>query len=364
MANLIIYSDCISSLLLLNSRSSSEKYELSLTREISRKYRKVYVLSKGAPSVKTYSNITLIPVGGVGAMIWNIWKNKLYRSPVISFGYDLKKILIILLLKCIFRIRNYSFVFDRHELVCSNMSFYKRKTLDIYFKIGLFFLRFNSGVVVFTLEALDFFKNQPVLLSNFMYPKYRAGNLLKTNFNQNDKFTLVFAGTCGVHNMTAEIIEAFSGLDIPGISLKIFGPSLYGSGLEERVKSISNIKLYGVVTEKELAAEEANADVLISARRNFHEWLSFSKPSKNQEMLASNKVLIMASDEKVDEMISDGVIKPGVRISDIRQAIKISYTQFEHLQHEATQRSIRFNTDQNNVEILSQLHGFISGGEE
>ena len=361
MPNLVLYSDCVSSLSIGHASSSSQKYELSLILELADHYDRTYIFSKKSLKSEKVNNITLVPIDSFLQTLKFFYTYKLYDSKAISFGYDLKKNLKLLIIKYLFKTKCYHFIFDRHELAISNKPFYKRMLLSVYFKTGLISLKLSNGIVVFTACARIFFKNQRVLLFDFFLPDRQISKGIAPCSHPKKKFVLIFSGTCGAHNMTAEIIEAFSELEIPGAILKIYGPSLYNAGLEKRVRSIPNVELFGCITELQLLEEEAAADVLISARRNFRGWMSFSRPSKNIEMLASGKVLIIASNNQSGMVVRNGTVESGVRVSEIRHAIKTSYFQFDQLQKEAFQRSESIDIYMHNMKLTPALYKFMEG---
>ena len=75
-------------------------------------------------------------------------RNKSGQIKILTTGYYPVEIGVVVMISKILNIKSFCYIYDTHRQAISKMSFIKKELADIYFKLGLFFAKKSSGLLV------------------------------------------------------------------------------------------------------------------------------------------------------------------------------------------------------------------------
>jgi len=89
-----------------------------------------------------------------------------------------------------------------------------------------------------------------------------------------------------------DLLEAFHNIELPNISLHLYGKGKSVELIEEYVKKDKRIHFFGEALNKVIVEKERKATLLVNPRKATGEWVKYSFPSKNMEYIASGTPLL------------------------------------------------------------------------
>lgn len=316
----IIVSSVITSLNENNAKTSSEKFELILAKNIAKKVSKVFIYNFNNEEKNIYSdgNISLITQENE---LFDIGKESDFKKIVIIFGYNPKSIIYGLKIRKKLDGKLVSYIFDTHKNIYSYRKFYRRIQICLYYAFGIHLIKRLDGIILLNKSVVRIFKlKNPILISKVGY-----SNLLNYKIdNINEFYTVLFVGSLINHNGILETIQAFNSMEITKekAKLRIFGDGPLKDLVLERSKDNCNIHYGGLIPNSELYIEYEKADLLLNVRDPNNYVNKFSFPSKMIEFMETGRSVASTNfDNWTEKQLEMVYLIEKFSVSSISQAI-------------------------------------------
>lgn len=300
--NIVLVSRTLDSLDPETLRSSSQQFELGLSRALAR-HARVTVVSLARvrePVGNADEPLGLIQLARgrtlLSALSRTIGENGLSNgreAVLVAFGYNPTYLAQLKIVSRLRRMPLTIYVFDTHRGATEHMPFLRKHALECFFWLGRQVLKTVDAVVVLNDAApseLNLPKRVVVHLSAVgatSMPIERSERSLRT-------FKVVYAGSLEPYNGIGQLLDAMD-LVSEDIRLEILGDGSMAEVVAERASRDHRIEYLGRVQHSVVVARIREADVLISLRDLGHPVSRFSFPSKLVEYMASG-VPVITSD--------------------------------------------------------------------
>ena len=160
--------------------------------------------------------------------------------------------------------------------------------------------------------------------SKFKNKFHFDGCVYQSKINNNISFQkkiFLYSGAIRKENGVELIIEAFSQIDNSGIELWICGKGKF-DGFDEKVKSDSRIKYYGLVSEKQLNDLYNQAFCFLNPRLTSCEENNYNFPSKLFDYFSYGKPIISTYTEGIAPLYKDYLIITEDSVNAMKETIK------------------------------------------
>lgn len=327
--DIFIFSRSLNSLNKKELDTSSKIFELGMAKALS-KYSNVVILSLGVETESYCNKISLIPVKNrkffINEFLKKIKKSKInVQKYIIFFGYDLSVLINLIIISKIRNVKILSYTFDTHKIELKKYKIFKRRIIDIYFNLGIYFLNFIDGIILLNKSAYkELNLSLPFHISRVGIDENEIIRNAKTTGNKN--FIIIYAGTLVDHNGINEILEAINGLENINYEFRIFGKGNLQGNVKDYSKRNQRIKYYGQIKKSQLDNHITQASLLLNIRKPEELISKFSFPSKLVEYMVSG-VPVLTTKVINDKSFCDSVfIVENVNIREIRKKIRIAHS--------------------------------------
>lgn len=302
----LVISSSISTLKESKYKSSSEKYEFALVNELQKfGHVNIYSISKKANN-DFLEEIQLFSLnkGFLKRLCDLVRANKFLNSPICLFwGYDLKKVILMLLFRLITKTPVVPFIYDSHHESIKMNRKSKKALQNIYFNLGHSLIKLFDGAILFQENASKKMK----LIKPFLVTK--PGVSLKKTFSPKytlNNFTVTYAGSFTKLNCIDILLKTFSQKDNSNIQLMMYGDGVLLNDVINYADKFENIHYCGVVDEEGLNKAYEKSNVLICLRDKSDVSNNYAFPSKLIEIM-STKIPVLASKINDDEEFNNKI---------------------------------------------------------
>ena len=223
-------------------------------------------------------------------------RNKSGQIKILTTGYYPVEIGIVLIISKILNIKSFCYIYDTHRQAISKMSFIKKELADIYFKLGLFFAKKSSGLLVLN----DSFIKNDLIKTPYFKTKVGVNHRENVNnFNKDTSFSLkskktifVFAGTINSENGAGLLVEVLNKNKRFNLEIHFYGDGEDVLTIQDLEKVDSRVKYFGRISDDVLQKKLIEADYLINLRDPFGISVNYSFPSKLIKFMATGTPVI------------------------------------------------------------------------
>lgn len=286
--------------------TSSEKFELTLIKNMYLKNNNIKIISTREKDAKNFKLFNSIKCYGLGKeykvysinLMFDIFKclKKLLcdeETVIFYFGYNPTITMSLLFAKKRFKSIIVSYTFDNHWNAIRGNGNMKKYFTDKYFKFGLFLMRYIDGYIFLNKAAYKYINsNKQFLVSslgvdkNIYSKKHSKYSIDKSIIN------IFYTGSLCDFNGIKELIEDFGKIKKIKYKLHIYGDGPEYYEIKKITENVDNIILYGRVNEEKLNLEMKSADIFINYRIYNPILNDFSFPSKLLEYAKYKKPII------------------------------------------------------------------------